>query len=85
MGISLEKKKKELMWSTLMAVLGSIFVAARIFNDRRKSKSAKASHLLSAPVTFLSAGVLHEATKNPSLETSNVGCHYCFWQTCWGK
>lgn len=68
-----------------MAVLECIFLATKIFNNRRKSESAKASHLLSAPVTFLSAGVLHEATKYPSLETSNEGDHYCFWQTCWGK
>lgn len=37
MGISLEKKKKELTWSTLVAVLESIFLATKIFNDRRKS------------------------------------------------
>lgn len=36
MGISLEKKKKALKWSTLMAVLESIFVATKIFNNNTK-------------------------------------------------
>lgn len=81
LGFLLKKEERNWCGAPWWQFYKVLFWLRRCFDDRRKTWSAKASHLLSAPVTSLSAGVLHGTAKDPSLETPNAGRRCCFWQT----
>lgn len=64
LGFLLKKEERNWCGAPWWQFYKVLFWLRQCFDDRRKTWSAKASHLLSAPVTSLSAGVLHGTAKD---------------------